>query len=82
MMLIIKTHILVYDLEKAKKLLAKAGYPGGKGLPVIKMETISATVYRQMGEFFKKSLAKIGVNLEVSANTWPELQKKVKTKTI
>ena len=24
-----------YDLEKAKKLLAEAGYPGGKGLPTI-----------------------------------------------
>ena len=75
-----KNPYLQYDIEKAKKLLAKAGYPGGKGLPTIVHETISSTVNRQLGEFFQKSMKEIGVNIKLSLNTWPELQKKVKTK--
>lgn len=77
-----KNPYMEYDLEKAKKLLAKAGYPGGKGLPVIKYDTSAATVNRQMGEFFKKQMAKIGINIEVITNTWPQLTKKVKTKQV
>lgn len=75
-----KNPYVKYDLKKAKELLAKAGYPGGKGLPPIVFETISSTVNRQMGEFFQKSMKDIGIDLQVSVNTWPELQKKVKTK--
>ena len=31
-----------YDVAKAKELLAQAGFPGGKGLPVIKLYTYPA----------------------------------------
>ncbi len=69
-----------YDLEKAKKLLAEAGYPEGKGLPEIKYETTSTTVARQMAEFFAKSMSDIGVKIKVSTNTWPQLTQKMKMK--
>ena len=68
-------------LKKAKKLLAEAGYPGGKGLPVITYDVTASTVARQMGEFFKQNMAEIGINIKVIQNPWPELQKKVKTST-
>ena len=67
-----------YDVEAAKKKLAEAGYPGGKGLPTIKYETTSTTVSRQMSEFFAKNMKEIGINIEVVTNTWPQLTQKVK----
>lgn len=69
-----------FNVEKAKKLLAEAGYPGGKGLPKIKYDTTASTVSRQMSEFFKQQMAQIGIEVEINTNTWPELTKKVKTR--
>lgn len=69
-----------YDLEKAKKLLAEAGYPGGKGLPEITVQTTSETVSRQMLEFFTKSMADIGIKIKIGTNSWPELVNKVSKK--
>ena len=69
-----------FDLEKAKSLLAEAGYPEGKGLPIIKYETLANTTSRQMAEFFKTQMSRIGINVEINSNTWPELQKKVSTR--
>lgn len=70
------------DLEKAKKLLAEAGYPGGKGLPEITYDCPSSTVSRQIGEYFKKEMEQIGINIKVVTNTWPELQNKVNKRSI
>lgn len=65
------------DIEQAKKLLAEAGYPEGKGLPVITYDCPSSTVSRQIGEYFKKQMAQIGITIKVMTNPWPELQKKI-----
>lgn len=70
------------DIKQAKELLAKAGYPGGKGLPQIVYDSSSSSVSRQMGEHFKKSMAKIGVKIKVQTNPWPQLQKKIQTRSI
>lgn len=67
-----------YDIDAAKKMLAEAGYPGGKGLPTINYETTSTTVSRQMAEFFSKSMKDIGINIKVNTNTWPQLTQKTK----
>lgn len=66
-----------FDLDLAKKLLAEAGYPGGKGLPDITIQTRNETVARQIIEHFAKNLEKIGVKIKVGMNTWPELVNKV-----
>lgn len=70
------------DIAKAKELLAKAGYPDGKGLPVITYDCPSSSTSRQIGELFKKQMADIGVNIQVVQNTWPELQKKINTRQV
>ena len=75
-----KNPFVKYDIEQAKKLLAEAGYPEGKGLPAIVVQTRSDTISRQQVEFFEKSMAKIGINIDVGANTWPELVNKVTKK--
>ncbi len=70
------------NLKRAKELLAKAGYPGGKGLPEITYDCPSGTTSRQIGEYFKKQMEQIGVNIRVVQNPWPELQKKITTRKV
>ena len=70
-----------YDLEKAKKYLELAGYPEGKGLPVFDYELSNVSPYsRQQGEFIKDQWAKVGIKIRIVANTWPQFDKKLKTK--
>lgn len=66
-----------YDPKKAKELLAQAGFPEGKGLPVLNYDIRgNSTVSRQMGEFIKSELEKIGVEIKVIVNTFPGFLKK------
>lgn len=67
-----------HNVEKAKKLLAEAGYPEGKGLAPITYETTASTVARQQAEFFAKAMADINIKVNVSTNTWPQLTQKTK----
>jgi len=75
-----KNPYVKFDLEQAKKLLAEAGYPNGKGLPDITVQTRNETVARQIIEHFAKSMEKIGIKIKVGMNTWPELVNKVTKK--
>ncbi|MEL6253178.1 MAG: ABC transporter substrate-binding protein [Bacteroidota bacterium] len=52
-----------YDLEKAKSLLIEAGYPNGKGLPPITLNSTSK--YAHISEFVQKACENIGVVLDV-----------------
>lgn len=70
-----------YNIERAKRLLAEAGYPGGQGLPEFNYEMPSGQgTARQMAEYFKQQMAMIGVKVRVSPNTWPQFMEKVKIK--
>jgi ABC-type transport system substrate-binding protein len=74
-----------YNIEKAKKILALAGYPNGKGLPEFNYDTEGAVLHRQMGEFFKSQMAQIGIKIKVNLHTRPEYfdaRKKGKTQII
>lgn len=70
------------DLVLAKKLLAEAGYPGGKGLPEISLDVRNETIARQQGELFAKNMADIGIKIRVNQNTWPELLRKKNAKQV
>jgi oligopeptide transport system substrate-binding protein len=68
-----------YNLERAKELLKKAGYPNGEGLPVINFDLRGAdTVSRQLGDFFTQQWGAIGVKVNVIANTFPAYLEKMK----
>jgi len=67
-----------YDLEQAKKLLAKAGYPDGFKttlwtLPVTRPYNPNG---KKMGELMQADLAKIGVKVELVSYDWPTYLKK------
>lgn len=69
-----------YDVERAKKLLVEAGFPGGKGLPSITVDYFGTdTATRQLSEFIKEELAKIGVTIATNLNTNPAWTEKAKT---
>ncbi len=53
------------DLPRARKLLAKAGYPGGKGLPKLVYYTSRGARFPEMAAMTKRQLAKIGVELDI-----------------
>ena len=55
-----------YDPEKAKKLLAEAGYPNGQGLPEIKLQT--STTYKDLIEFVQGELNSLGIRCKVEVN--------------
>lgn len=60
------------NLEKAKELMKKAGYPEGKGLPVFDFLITSDSNGRQMFEWKQSQFAKLGVRLNPMPYTWPE----------
>ena len=54
-----------YDPVKAKQLLAAAGYPGGVGLPVIRLLTIP--IYADLASFIARELEDVGIRVQVEA---------------
>ncbi len=53
------------DLPRARKLLTKAGYPEGKGLPKLVFYTNNSARYPEMADMTKRHLAKIGVKMDI-----------------
>jgi len=69
-----------YDLEKAKKLLAEAGFKDGKGLAELSLDLRGTNpTNRQFGEFLQSNLAAIGIKLNILANSFPEALEKTKS---
>ena len=71
-----------YNLEKAQRLLAEAGYPGGidpkTGRPLeLTMEMVSVgSEDRQRAEFEQRCFERIGVKVKISENTFARLLQK------
>jgi ABC-type transport system substrate-binding protein len=69
-----------FNLAKAKELLARAGYPGGEGLPPIEYLTVSDTTSRQITEYLTKSFAALEVKLKMNTSSWPEFEASIKNR--
>ena len=73
-------HIEYYhrDKEKAKQMLAEAGYPGGEGLPEIVFEYRSATKDARQGfEYIRNELASVGIRARANFSTFSAFLQKV-----
>ncbi len=68
------------NLERARKLLAEAGYPDGKGLPPIEFYTSTGRNNAEQTELLKRQLSKINVNLKPNLVEFSTLIEKVNNK--
>ena len=62
-----------YDPDKARQLLAEAGYPNGAGFPTVRLWTVSkaASTKAELAAY-QEYLAKIGVKIEIHFESdWP-----------
>jgi oligopeptide transport system substrate-binding protein len=72
-----------FDIEKARRLLAEAGYPEGIG-PDGKRLTLSfettgtSTGTMQDADFFRQEMKKLGITIEITQNTWTQFQEKLR----
>jgi oligopeptide transport system substrate-binding protein len=79
-----KNPYATYDLTKAKKLLAEAGFPNGEGLPTFKYQMYSntSTTHKQMVEFFIENMAAIGIKVEAVPGDWPTFLQAIDSKQV
>jgi oligopeptide transport system substrate-binding protein len=61
-----------YDPEKAKELLAEAGYAGAAGIPEIVLSTTGD--YTDLMEYIQHALGKVGLNVRVNVLQGPALR--------
>jgi len=68
-----------FDPERARALLSKAGYPGGKGLPVLQLwSSVRPPDVVAEHETIKTHLANVGIQLELQYHTnWPSFNGQV-----
>ncbi len=66
------------DVNRARQLLAQAGWPNGQGAPKLRYELGGNTpVDVATGDIFKQGMKQIGLEVTVVTNSWGELRAKM-----
>jgi peptide/nickel transport system substrate-binding protein len=66
------------DLAEARLALKNAGWSGGVGAPVLRFELGGTDPINQAtGQIFREGMQKIGLKVEIVANSYPDLIKKM-----
>lgn len=58
------------DLEKAKKLLAEAGYPDGEGFPEVSYLTNDSGYHKPVAEYLQGAWAELGITMTINIQEW------------
>ena len=68
-----------YNVDKAHEFLKMAGFPEGKGLARLKFDTRgTSTSHRQRAEYIKAELKKVGIEIDVTLNTFAAFLEKAR----
>jgi len=67
-----------YDVEKAKEILAEAGFPGGEGIPTLQFGYNTGSGHEILGEAIQADMAEIGISMEIQGYEWVTLLDKAK----
>ena len=69
---------LEFDPDRSGRLLAEAGFPGGRGLrPVRLVTTARSAAAERVLEQLRSDLARVGISLEIENVTWAELSERI-----
>ena len=58
------------NLEEAKKALAEAGYPDGKGFPTITYSTNDSGYHVAVAEYLQQAYKKLGITIKIDKVDW------------
>ncbi len=58
------------NLEEAKKALAEAGYPDGKGFPTITYSTNDSGYHVAVAEYLQQAYKKLGITMKIDKVDW------------